>query len=228
MPRPSIFMSRWWSSIPDAESVNNLGSSLSHPRPLQRGGALLPRAMPTKPGYPDPTAICGVLQRLKSDLNGAEASLRQALKLNPKFIDARINLGLSPPFPGRLREARACFSKVSRPPLAISGRCMGWGKSRPSKVTSQRPKPHSGDPRDRSRGRRHLGALGGSRKMTLDDGDWFKGAQSLAASGIHPMDEAEPALCHGQVLRRHRGFRKGLRHYQRGNDLLKTTAAPGL
>ena len=39
----------------------------------------------------------------------AEKYLRRALKLNPRFADARINLGLTLAHLGRLRDAKAHF-----------------------------------------------------------------------------------------------------------------------
>ncbi len=49
---------------------------------------------------------------LQGDPPEAEKYLRRALKLNPKYADARSKLGLSLAFAGRLREAKGAFQKA--------------------------------------------------------------------------------------------------------------------
>ena len=58
------------------------------------------------------TAIYGNAFLMNGQYADAEKALRLALKLKPRFPEARINLGLTLSFLGRLRDARPHFEKT--------------------------------------------------------------------------------------------------------------------
>ncbi len=163
--------------------------------------------------------------RQKSYLSDAEAFLRRALKLRPTDIDARINLGLTLVFLGRLRDARACFAKVlkttPRNVLALFG--MGQiatleGRFEEAETTFRRiveinPKMTNA-----------WAALALTRKMTNADGEWLKSAEEIATSAIHPMEEANLRFAMGKYCDDVNDFAQAFQNFKRGNELLKTAA----
>ena len=182
-------------------------------------------AIAIKPNFSDPHANLGVLLRQKSYLVDSEASLRRALKLRPNDLDARINLGLTLVFLGRLRDARACFAKVlksaPRNVLALFG--MGQiatveGRFEEAETTYRRiieidPKMTNA-----------WAALALTRKMTNADGEWLKGAEEIATSAIHPMEEANLRFAMGKYCDDVNDFAQAFQNFKRGNELLKTAA----
>ncbi len=208
-----------------AEALNNLGSSLSHLGRYEEAERCFREAMAVKPNFSDPHANLGVLLRQKSYLVDSEILLRRALKLRPTDLDARINLGLTLVVLGRLRDARACFAKVlktnSRNVLALFG--MGQiaaldGRFEEAETTYRRiiefsPKMTNA-----------WAALPLTRKMTNNDGEWLKGATEIAASAIHPMEEANLRFAMGKYCDDVNDFALAFQNFKRGNELLKTAA----
>ena len=150
--------------------------------------------------------------------------LRRALKLRPTDIDARINLGLTLVFLGRLRDARACFAKVlksaPRNVLALFG--MGQiaaveGRFEEAEATYKRiielnPKMTNA-----------WAALALTRKMTNADSEWLKGAEAIATSAIHPLEEANLRFSMGKYCDDVHDFPQAFQNFKRGNELLKTS-----
>jgi tetratricopeptide (TPR) repeat protein len=208
-----------------AEALNNLGSSLSHLGRYEEAENCFREAMAVKPNFSDPYANLGVLLRQKSYLSDSEAHLRRALKLRPNDLEARINLGLTLVFLGRVRDARACFAKVLRTAprnvLALFG--MGQiavveGRFEEAETTYRRiieinPKMTNA-----------WAALPLTRKMTNADGEWLKGAEKIATSAIHPMEEANLRFAMGKYCDDVDDFAHAFQHFKRGNELLKTAA----
>jgi tetratricopeptide (TPR) repeat protein len=208
-----------------AEALNNLGSSLSHLGRYEEAEQCFREAMTIKPNFSDPHGNLGVLLRQKSYLVDSEAFLRRALKLRPNDLDARINLGLTLVFLGRLRDARACFAKVlktsPRNVLALFG--MGQvataeGQFEEAETTFRRiielnPKMTNA-----------WAALPLTRKMTKADGEWLKGAEEIATSKIHPLEEANLRFAMGKYCDDVNDFADAFKNFKRGNELLKTTA----
>jgi tetratricopeptide (TPR) repeat protein len=208
-----------------AEALNNLGSSLSHLGRYEEAESCFREAMAVKPNFSDPYANLGVLLRQKSYLSDSEALLRRALKLRPNDLDARINLGLTLVFLGRLRDARACFAKVLRTTpsnvLALFGMgqiAMVEGRFEEAetiyrRITQLNPQMTNA-----------WAALPGTRKMTNADGTWFKSAEEIATSAIHPLEEANLRFAMGKYCDDVNDFAQAFQNFKRGNELLKTAA----
>jgi tetratricopeptide (TPR) repeat protein len=208
-----------------AEALSNLGSALSHLGRYEEAEHCFREAMAIKPNLSDPHTNLGVLLRQQSYLSDSEASLRRALKLNPTDLDARMNLGLTLVFLGRLRDARACFAKVLKTTprnfFALFGMgqiAMAEGQFEEAETTFRRiielnPKMTNA-----------WAALPLTRKMTKADGEWLKGAEELATSKIHPLEEANLRFAMGKYCDDVNDFADAFRNFKRGNELLKTSA----
>ena len=143
---------------------------------------------------------CAILQALlQGDPRKPKNSLRRALKINPKYPDARSMLGLTLAFIGRLHEAKTAFRKALKvspnDPCALLGlaqiaRTEGRfdeAESLLRRVLKISPKMPSA-----------WAALNGTRKMTIADSDWLKGAEEIAGSGISLWEEAELRFAMGK------------------------------
>ena len=208
-----------------AEALSNLGSALSHLGRYEEAERCYREAIALSPNFSDPHANLGVLLRQKSYLSDSEAFLRRALKLKPTDLDARTNLGLTLVFLGRLRDARAYFAKVlkttPRSVLALYG--MGQiaaleGQFEEAETTFRRvieidPKMSNA-----------WASLPLIRKMTKADSDWLKGAEEIATSRIHPMEEANLRFAMGKYCDDVNDFADAFKNFKRGNELLKTAA----
>lgn len=208
-----------------AETLNNLGASLSHLGRYEEAEQCFRESIAMNPNYSDPLANLGSLQRIKAQLVGAEASLRHALKLRPNFTEARINLGLTLTTLGRLRDARACFAKVlknaPRNVEALNGMAhvdVVEGRFEEAESTFRRiieldptmPKAWAG--------------LASTRKLTKADAEWFKGAGKIATSGIDPIDEANLRFAMGKYCDDVSDFAEAFQNFKRANELLKSAA----
>jgi tetratricopeptide (TPR) repeat protein len=208
-----------------AEALSNLGSSLSYLGRYEESERCFRQAIAIKPNLPDPHANLGVLLRQQSYLSDSEASLRRALKLRPTDLDARMNLGLTLVFLGRLRDARACFAKVMkttpRHVFALFGMgqiAMAEGQFEEAETTFRRiielnPKMTNA-----------WAALPLTRKMTKADGEWLKGAEEVATSKIHPLEEANLRFAMGKYCDDVNDFADAFKNFKRGNELLKSAA----
>jgi tetratricopeptide (TPR) repeat protein len=208
-----------------AEALSNLGSVLSHLGRYEEAEQCYREAIMINPNLSDPLANLGVLLRQKSYLSDSEALLRRALKLRPTDLDTRINLGLTLVFLGRLRDARAYFAKVlkttPRSGLALYG--MGQiaaleGQFEEAETTFRRvieinPKMSNA-----------WAALPLTRKMTKADSEWLKGAEEIATSRIHPLEEANLRFAMGKYCDDVNDFADAFKNFKRGNELLKTAA----
>lgn len=212
-----------------AETLNNLGSALSHLGRYDEAERCFREALAIKPDFPDPYINLGKLQRQKSYLVEAEALLRQALRLRPKDPDARIELGLTLLFLGRLRDARACFAKVLKTSPRNVHALYGMGQialvegkfdeaeSAYRRILEINPKMTNA-----------LAALATTRKMTPADGEWLKSAEQsaedLAARAIHPFEEANLRFSIGKYCDDVNDFARAFENFKRGNQLLKAAA----
>jgi tetratricopeptide (TPR) repeat protein len=208
-----------------AEALNNLGSALSYLGRYEESERCFRQAIAIKPNFSDPHANLGVLLRQQSYLSDSEASLRRALKLKPTDHGARMNLGLTLVFLGRLRDARACFAKVlkttPRNDFALFGMgqiAMAEGQFEEAETTFRRiievnPKMTNA-----------WAALPLARKMTKADGEWLKGAEEVATTKIHPLEEANLRFAMGKYCDDVNDFASAFKNFKRGNELLKTAA----
>jgi len=208
-----------------AEALNNLGSSLTHLGRYEEAEQCFRQSIVTKPNFADPHGNLGNLLRMRTDLIGAETSLRRALKLRPNLTEARINLGLTLTYLGRLRDARACFAKVlksaPRSVLALHG--MGQINAlegRFDEADSIFRRIIELDPKMPSA----WASLAGTRKMTVADGEWFKSAGEIAASGVHPLEEATLRFAMGKYCDDVNDFAQAFENFRRGNELLRIGA----
>jgi tetratricopeptide (TPR) repeat protein len=209
-----------------AEALNNLGSSLAFLGRYDEAEQCLRQAIAIKPNFSDAHGNLGNLLRMKADLVAAEASLRRALKLRPTFTEARINLGLTLTFLGRQRDARACFSKVLKAAPRNTQALFGIGQltaleGRFEEAETTFKRIVDIDPKNASA----WASLAGTRKMTNADGEWFKNAEKLATSAVHPLDEANLRFAMGKYSDDVGNFVQAFQNFKRGNELLKTAAA---
>jgi tetratricopeptide (TPR) repeat protein len=208
-----------------AETLNNLGASLSYLGHYEEAERYFRLSIAANPNFPDPHSNLGNLLRIKAELVGAEVSLRRALKLKPNFADARVNLGLTLTFLGRLRDAKACFAKVLKAAPGNVQALHGMGQiaalegrfeeaestfKRIIELDPKMPKAWAG--------------LATTRKMTPADADWFKGAEKLATSDIGPMEEANLRFAMGKYCDDLNDFAQAFENFKRANELLKSAA----
>ena len=208
-----------------AEAINNLGSALSYLGNYEESERCFREAMTIKPNFSDPYANLGVLLRQKSYLVDSEAFLRRALKLRPNDLDARVNLGLTLMFIGRMRDAAACFARVlKRAPRHIFA-LFGMGRiatleGRFEEAETTFRRIIEIDPKMTNA----WAALPLTRKMTEADVEWLNGAKEVAASAIHPMEEANLRFSMGKYCDDVNDFAQAFQNFKRGNELLKTAA----
>jgi tetratricopeptide (TPR) repeat protein len=208
-----------------AEALNNLGSSLSFLGRYDEAEQSFRQAIAIKPNYSDAHGNLGHLLQMKADLVAAEVSLRRALKLRPTFTEARINLGLTLTFLGRLRDARACFAKVLKAAPRNTQALFGNGQvtaleGRFEEAETMFKRIIDIDPKMTSA----WASLAGTRKMTNADGGWFKNAEKLVTSAVHPLDEANLRFAMGKYFDDVGNFAPAFENFKRGNELLKTAA----
>ena len=67
-------------------------------------------------------------------------------------------------------------------------------------------------------------SLAGTRKMTNADGEWFKSAEAIATSAVHPLEEANLRFAMGKYCDDVNDFAQAFQNFRRGNELLKTAA----
>jgi tetratricopeptide (TPR) repeat protein len=172
-----------------------------------------------------PSTLCNLATVLQSDPPEAEKYLRRALKLNPKYADARSKLGLSLAFEGRVRDAKAAFQKALKVDPRHAEALLGLGQlarteghfteaesfiKRSLKVDPKLPGAWA--------------AMNSIRRMTSADGDWLKGAEEIAASGISLWQEAELRFAIGKYCDDVEDFERAFENYRRANELLKKVA----
>jgi tetratricopeptide (TPR) repeat protein len=210
-----------------ADALNNLGSALNKLSLFTEAQRYLRQAIEIRPEYAEAHCNLGIVLRESGETAEAEVCLRRALKLKPNYMDARIQLGITLLSLGRLREARARFEKVLKtaPRHADTLFLMGHiarlegrfeeAEARFNRVLAIDPKMPAA-----------WSALAGTRKMTSADAAWLAGAEGIAASGISPVEEAELRFAIGKYYDDVNDFEQAFQHYQRANQLLKTTADP--
>jgi tetratricopeptide (TPR) repeat protein len=167
--------------------------------------------------------LCNLAAVLQGNAPEAEKYLRRALKINPKYADARSKLGLILTIAGRLREAKAACRKALKVDPRQAEALLGLGQiarseghfeeaesfiKRSLKVAPNLPGAWA--------------ALTTLRKMTIADSDWLKGAEEIAASAIPLWQEAELRFAIGKYCDDVDDFERAFQNYRRANELLKT------
>jgi Flp pilus assembly protein TadD len=204
----------------NAETLNNLGASLSQLGRYVEAEQCFRQSIALKPNYLDPHSNLGSLLRQRGDFVGAEASLRRALKLRPNFTDARINLGLTLTALSRVRDARACFAKVLKSAPRNTDALHGLGQiavleGRFQEADATFRRIIELDPKMS----KTLAALAFTRRMTHADGEWFKRAEEIATSDIHPLEEADLRFAMGKYCDDVNDFDRAFQNFKRGNEL---------
>jgi tetratricopeptide (TPR) repeat protein len=151
--------------------------------------------------------------------------LRRALKLNPRFVDARINLGLILALLNRLRDAKAHFEKVLK--VARHNADAVFGMALVAKLEGRFDEANAMFKRALEINPQMpaaLASLAGMRKMTPTESGWLERAEEIAASGIAPLDEAELRYAIGKYFDDVEDFKRAFLSYSRANELLKTIA----
>ncbi len=208
--------SKWSSSIrADAErALNNSRSGVLHSWVATKrrnsafaGDAQSSQITPTAP-WQSRQSRCAS----KGDLAEAEACLRRALKLNPKYPGARSNLGYTLSFIGRLREAKGCFPQGAEDSTrAMRSALLGMGQLAALRVASTKRRRCSSAP---WRSIRRCRGLGGAGQPAQDDRPPMRlaqGGRGDRGSGIAPWEEAELRFAIGKYFDDVERFRAGLR-----------------
>jgi tetratricopeptide (TPR) repeat protein len=208
-----------------AAALNNLGSAMLRLGRYHEAERYFREAMAIKPDFSDPYSNLGNLLRQKGNLSESEALLRRALKLRPNNLDARINLGLTLVFLGRTRDAKACFAKALKTQprnlqalFGIGQIAVVEGRFEEAETTYRRLVELNPKMTDA------WAALAGTRKMTNADGEWLKSAEEMAASAIHPLEEANLRFAMGKYCDDIHDFAHAFQNFKRGNELLKSLA----
>src|SRR6202142_1278063 len=175
-----------------AAGLANLGAAFCTVGRYKEASHYLSRALEVQPDNPDALSNLGVLLMSMGKIREAEDLLRRALKLERKHVDAQNNLGLALVLLGRSREARPRFQKVLKVAPRNADATYGIGQvarvegrfdeaesmfNRALEIKPKIPGP--------------LAAIAGIRKMQSSDRAWLERAETMAASGIAPLQEAE-------------------------------------
>jgi len=172
-----------------------------------------------------PSTLCNLATVLQSDPPEAEKYLRRALKLNPKYADARSKLGLSLAFEGRVRDAKAAFQKALKVNPRHAEALLGLGQL--ARTEGRFAEAESFIKRSLKVEPKLAGAwaaMNSIRRMTSADSDWLEGAEEIAASGISLWQEAELRFAIGKYCDDVEDFERAFENYKRANELLKTVA----
>jgi tetratricopeptide (TPR) repeat protein len=169
--------------------------------------------------------LCNLATVLQGNPPEAEKYLRRALKINPKYADARSKLGLSLVFAGRLREAKAAYQKALKVDPCHAEALLGLGQlarteGRFTEAESFIKRAFIVEPKLPGA----WAALTTLRRMTSADSDWLKGAEEIAASGISVWQEAELRFAIGKYCDDVEDFERAFQNYKCANELLKKVA----
>ena len=209
----------------NADGLTNLGGAYCKIGRYKEGGQLLRQAIEIQPYSPDALSNLGILLLWMGELEDAENFLRRALKLKPRHVDVLINLGLTFTLLGRSREARARFQKVLKIAPRNAEATFGIGQvarmeghfdeaeAMFTRALEFKPKMHA-----------PLAALAGIRKMQPSDLAWLNRAESMAASGLAPLEEADLRFALGKYWDDVGDFDRAFEQYKRANELQSTVA----
>ena len=200
MPRPLDFMRRRSNSSPRMRKrINNLGSALCHLARFTRSGAVLSRVHGNKAELSRSVCQSWELAAItKANSSAPKGRCGAPLSYCRTYTDARINLGSTLIFLGRLREARACFAKAlktaPRNVHALYGMAqIAAFEGRFDDAESAFRRIIEIDPKMP----RAWAALAATRKMTNADSEWLKSAEGIAIERYRSLGRGEFALRHG-------------------------------
>jgi len=175
--------------------------------------------------YPDAQFNYGTMLRLTGRVVESEQPLRRAVKLNPKHVEAQVSLGLSLILLGRLRDALGCLEKALKLAPNHPGAAVGLGRiaSLEGRFDDAESQYRRALAVDASMPTAWAGLVQ-LRRMTAADGDWLKGAEKIASSGIAPTEEADLRFAIGKYCDDNGEFERAFASFKRGNEILKLTA----
>jgi tetratricopeptide (TPR) repeat protein len=209
------------------EALHNLGYVLARLGLLSDAEGYLRQAVKSRSDFAEAHFTLGIVLHAKGDDAEAEIWLRQALKLKPNYLEARIHHGVSLIGLGRLQEAKARLAKALKVAPRDAGTMCLLGQiarmegrfaeaeshyQRALKINPKMPNAWAG--------------LVSMRKMTASDAAWLASAQTIADSGIEPLEEAVLRFAMGKYCDDVSDFAQAFENYQRANQLAKSVAAP--
>jgi tetratricopeptide (TPR) repeat protein len=210
-----------------AVACNSLGAALGKLGRLREAEAQFRRAIGIRASYPEALCNLGMLLRSSGRLLEAEMPLRRALKLKPTHLDSQIALGTTLFLLGRLSEARSLLERALKLAPRNVDALLALGS-----VTAREGRFADGE----AMFRRALeidpnapggwAGLAGLRRMTADDDDWLKGAETCLASELEPLPESSLRYAIGKYYDDIGDFRKAFLSYHRANELQRTVAKP--
>jgi len=171
------------------------------------------------------STLCNLATVLQGNPPEAEPYLRRALKINPKYADARSKLGLCLAFAGRLREAKAAYMKALKVAPRHAEALLGLGRI--ARTEGRFAEAESFFKRALKIEPNLPGAwadMSSLRRMTTADSDWLKAAEEIAASAIPLWQEAELRFAIGKYCDDVEDFERAFQSYKRANELQRTVA----
>jgi tetratricopeptide (TPR) repeat protein len=208
-----------------ASALANLGAAFCIVGRYKGASRYFRRALEVQPNSPDALSNLGALLLSIGQIREAENLLRRALKFQRKHLDAQNNLGLALILLGRARDARSRFQKVLKVAPRNADAIYGIGRvarvegrfdeaesmfNRALEIKPKMPGP--------------LAALAGIRKMQSSDQNWLERAETMAASGIAPLHEAELRFALGKYCDDVGDFVKAFENYKHANELQMSVA----
>jgi tetratricopeptide (TPR) repeat protein len=210
-----------------AEALHNLGSALARLGLLSDAEGYLRQAINIRPEFAEAHCTLGIVLHSKGENTESEIWLRRALKLKPNYLEARTHHGMSLLALGRLQEAKSRFAKVLKVAPRDAGTIFLLGQiarmeGRFAEAESHYKRALKINPKMPNA----LAALAGTRKMTASDAAWLASAQTIANSGIEPLEEADLRFAMGKYCDDVGDFAQAFENYQCANQLAKSIAEP--
>jgi len=206
--------------------LNALGVTLYQLGRNAEAGQQFRQAISIKESHPDAHCHLGGLLRSQGLLTESEQHLRRALKLKPSFVDAQISLGATLFMLGKTAEARQHLEKALRVAPRNLDALMHMGRA--VALEGNREEAESWYKRalevDTNAWLAWVG-ISELRKFTAPDGDWLKGAQASAASGLAPLSEASVHSAIGKYYDQLGEYDKAFKSFRRAKELVKAAGA---
>ncbi|HEY6927080.1 MAG TPA: sulfotransferase, partial [Steroidobacteraceae bacterium] len=204
---------------------NNLGTSLCRLGRYREAEEEFHEATVIQPKYGEAQFNLGTLLRDTGRLVESEMPLRRAVKFNPTHPESHASLGATLMALGRPAEARQCFERALKIAPRHAGALCGLGhvamiEGRFDEATANFKRALVFD-------KQQTGAWAGLvrvRKMTSADGDWLRNAETVASSGLPPLQEADLRFAIGKYYDDVGNFERAFRSYERANRLQKAAA----
>jgi tetratricopeptide (TPR) repeat protein len=208
-----------------ADGLTNLGAAFCKIGRYRDGGDLFRQAIEIQPNSSDALSNLGTLLLWMGQLAAAEILLRRALKLKPRHIDAQNSLGLAFILLGRSRDARARFQKVLRAAPRNAHATYGIGQAARMEGRFEEAEAMFGRALEfNPKMPGPLAGLAGIRRMQSSDRAWLERAETMAASRITPLQEADIRFALGKYWDDVGSFERAFENYHRANELQRTGA----